>query len=185
MQTIVPNNALPEYKIQPLPQGANNIFKAGYIKQQNQTLLQSSLVGGRKRVKKNITKGGGGVIPVVIAPSAPSFDPTPNATNANLINLTKLATQVSNNAIYDKTVNGTQQQVDRLFEKQMAPFKGGSLHWGCLSGGKKSRKHIKGCKCKRKCKSICKRKTKCNIKCKSKCNSKSHKCKSRKNTVKI
>ncbi len=163
---IVKSDALPQQTIQPLEPGANNIFQSGMMAQQNKAQLQHSLVGGIRRRKKtrkfrNIKGGDKGAQPVVLAPTAPSYDTNPKATDANYTKLTELAVGTQNNAAYDATVFGTPSDVAKISAVQQAPFKGGrkmrSLNkrggfWGCLSGGKKSRKHTKKCRCKRKTK---------------------------------
>lgn len=156
---IIDNTALPPQKITPLPPGASNIFEAGLITQKNEAALQQSLVGGIRRRKKS-RRIKGGAIPVIVAPSAPSFDTNPELTNQLFGGLSELAMKTQNDAAFDRTVSGTQSEVAKIASEQQAPFKGGRKRktsnkkggsfWGCLSGGKKSRKHTKKCKCKKR-----------------------------------
>jgi hypothetical protein len=164
---VVKTNALPPNTMKPLPPGATDIYKAGIVKQQNEAVLQQSLIGGirrRKKMKKSrrirkLAKKGGAA-PVVVVAGAPSYSPNLKQTNNLNTNIAILANQNESNSIFDKTVGGNQADVAKLSTQQQLPFKGGkkkggSPIWGCLSGGKKSRKHNKSCKCKT-CK--CKRK---------------------------
>jgi hypothetical protein len=148
--------------MKPLPPGATDIYNAGIVKQQNEAALQQSLIGGirrRKKMKKS-RRIKGGAAPVVVVPGAPSYSPNLEQTNKLNTDIAKLANQNESNSIFDKTVGGNQAEVAKLSAQQQSQFKGGkkkggSPIWGCLSGGKKSRKHNKSCKCKT-CK--CKRK---------------------------
>jgi len=166
-ERIIENTALPQQKMQPLLPGAKNPFESAMISQQNEAKLLNSLVGGIRRLKKSKSRriklkgGADGAIPVVIAPSAPSIDTSPAVTNANFSDLTKLAVNAQNNAAFDATTS--QSQVAKIAENQEAVYsgkggkkkwsskKGGSFTvWGCLSGGKKSKKHKKTSRYKRK-----------------------------------
>lgn len=166
-ERIVENTALPQQEIKPLLVGANNPFESAMMAQQNEAKLLNSLVGGVRRRKKSKShriklKGGSiGSIPVIIAPSAPSIDSSPAVTNANFIKITELAAGAKNAAAFDTTTS--QSQVAKIAENQEAVYfgkggkkkrsskKGGSFPvWGCLSGGKKSKKHKKTSRYKRK-----------------------------------
>jgi hypothetical protein len=161
-QIIIDKQVLPQQQITPFPQGAGNIFEAGMITQKNEAALQQSLVGGIRRRKKmsKSRRIKGGAIPVIVAPSAPSFAANPESTNQLFGGLTELAMKTQNDAAFDRTVSGTQSDVAKIALEQEAPFKGGRKRktsnkkggsfWGCLSGGKKSRKHTKNCKCKKR-----------------------------------
>jgi hypothetical protein len=166
-KNVVKTNALPPNVTNPLPGGAPNIYKAGIVKQQNEIALQKSLIGGirrRKKIRKSrrickLAKKGGAA-PVVVVAGAPSYSPNLGQTNELYGGIAKLANENYMNSVFDKTVNGNQAQVTKLLTRQQSLFKGGkkkggSPIWGCLSGGKKTRKHNKSCKCKT-CK--CKRK---------------------------
>jgi hypothetical protein len=171
LTNVVKTDALPPNVMKPLPPGASDIYKAGMVTQRNEAALQQSLIGGirrRKKMKKSrrirklVKKGGAN--PVVLAPAAPSYDTNPQATNANNMALTGLAVSTQNNMAFDTAKN--QSQVAAISAEQQAVYqgkggkkwgsnkKGGSfISWGCLSGGKKTRKHKKTCKCKTcKCK---------------------------------
>jgi hypothetical protein len=159
---VVKTDALPPNVMKPLPPGATDIYKAGIVKQQNEATLQQSLIGGIRRHKKmkKSRRIKGGAAPVVVVAGAPSYSPNLEETNKLNTDIAKLANQNESNSIFDKTVGGNQAEVAKLSAQQQSPFKGGkkkggSPIWGCLSGGKKSRKHNKKCKCKT-CK--CKRK---------------------------
>jgi hypothetical protein len=166
---VVKTDALPPNVMKPLPPGASDIYKAGMVKQQNEAALQQSLIGGirrRKKMKKSrrirkLAKKGGAA-PVVVVAGAPSYSPNLEQTNKLNVDIAKLANENYTNSVFDKTVGGNQAEVAKLSTQQQNTYngkggqkKGGSPIWGCLSGGKKSRKHKKDCKCKT-CK--CKRK---------------------------
>jgi hypothetical protein len=167
---VVKTDALPPNVMKPLPPGASDIYKAGMVTQRNEAALQQSLIGGirrRKKMKKSrhirkLAKKGGAV-PVVVVPGAPSYSPNLEQTNKLNTDIAKLANQNESNSIFDKTVGGNQAEVAKLSAQQQNIYngkggqkKGGAWPvWGCLSGGKKSRRHKKSCKCKT-CK--CKRK---------------------------
>ena len=123
---IIENTALPPQKITPLPPGASNIFEAGMITQKNEAALQQSLVGGIRRRKKMLKSRRlkGGAIPVIVAPSAPSFDTNPELTNQLFGGLSELAMKTQNDAAFDKTVSGTEIDVAKISEAQQALFKG-------------------------------------------------------------
>lgn len=162
---VVETGALPINTAKPLPPGASSIGKAVIMNQNETNNLQNKLAnqsGGIKRHKKKLK---GGSVPVVVVKGAPSFDTNPTATNANNIKLAELANTSKANAAYDDTVGKNQASVaiisnnnDKLYygikggtkKRKYSCKKGGSVtSWGCLSGGRKS-KRCKKCKCKRK-----------------------------------
>lgn len=169
-QRIVPTNALPPKTISPLEPGASNVFESAAIKSTNQNILQAKLGGnqngGIRRRNKRLRGGATGVAsnasPVVVVAGATSYDPNPSATNANNTQISGLANMVSSQSALDVTVGGTQAQAAAISAKQDAVYngkggsrrrkshkKGGALSiWSCLSGGKKSRRHHKSCRCK-------------------------------------
>ena len=157
-ERVVQTGAVPSNNIKPFPDGSNSIYTAGVVTQQNQAKLQTSLAqngGIRRRIK-------GGSAPVIVVPPAPSYAPDQAATNANNMQLAKLANETQSQAVLDKTVNGNQADAATISAKQNAIYtgKGGSKRkrasnkrgcywpkWGCLSGGKR---RTKKCKCKRR-----------------------------------
>jgi len=170
LPNVVKTDALEPNTMKPLPPGATDIYKAGIVKQQNEVALQQSLIGGIKRRRKmrKTRRMKGGTGPVVVVQSAPSYSPNLDATNKLNTDIAKLANENYNNAIFDKTVDGNQAEVAKLSTQQQNVYngkggkkwlskKGGAWPvWGCLSGGKKSRKR-KSCRCKkRKHKKTCK-----------------------------
>lgn len=168
---VVQTGALPPNTTKPLPPGASNIYTAGMITQQNQAQQQATLAqngGIRKKRKSRYIKGGAtgvasSAAPAVVVAPAPSYSPDPAATNANNTDIAKLANDAANGAAFDNTTS--QSQVAGIAAQQQAVYngtggkkwsssrklgkKGGSWpNWGCLSGGKKSRRYKKNCKCK-------------------------------------
>jgi len=165
---IIQPTSMPENTTKPLPVGANNIYTAGIVEQQNQAKLQASLVGqkqnGGKKYRKSRRNQRGGATPVIGVQQAPSYDPNKAGTNANNEAITKLSVSAQNNAVFDNAT--TQGETAKLAAEQQAVYqgktggsrklkkhrkslkRGGSWPvWGCLSGGKKSKKN---CKCKSK-----------------------------------
>jgi hypothetical protein len=166
-QVILPNQALQPMKTQPIPGGS--IGRAGIIAQNQSAAMQNSLAqtGGIRRYSKmnksRFTKGGA----VISVSPLPSY--APNQTEANNTNkdIASLAAGSMENAKYDNA--GSQAQVASMAagntqnssaktggsrKKRRVALKskkGGSWPaWGCLSGGKKSRRHKKNCMCKRR-----------------------------------
>jgi hypothetical protein len=165
---ILNNQALQPMKTPPI-QGS--IGKTVIIEQNQQANLQNSLAqtGGIRRYSKmnksRFMKGGADAV-IGVSP-LPSY--TPNQTEANNTNkdIAALAAGNMENARYD--LAGSQAQVASMAagntqnssvktggsrRKRRATLKskkGGSWPaWGCLSGGKKSRRHKKNCMCKRR-----------------------------------
>ena len=152
-QRVVQTNALPPNVVASYPVGANNIFTAGKIAQQNNDMLQSKLTGQnggiksckrRKLSRRKLSKRnkrsrrhrklshrklrGGNNPPVVIVPSAPSYAPNPALTGATNAQITGLAIATNNNAVYDKTVS--QGDVNTIANSQNRVYygsKGGSI----------------------------------------------------------
>lgn len=174
-QRVVQTNALPPNTVPPLEAGSSNIFESAAMKSTNQNQLQNTLVkqGGRVRKCKMRMRGGANGVsssaaPVVVVAGAASYDPNPAATNANNMQLAGLANTVSSQAALDQTVGKSQASAAAISAQQQAVYngkggsslkkkkivskkKGGSWPvWGCLSGGKKSRRDKKSCKCKRR-----------------------------------
>lgn len=163
---IVQTDAIPPQTINPLEAGSTNVFNSAIIKQNNQNQAQNTLAqNGGKMYKSRRIRGGS--VPVIVVPRAPSYAVDKDATNANNTAISTLANNAQNGAVYDNTLNGTQADVSLISSQQSAIYKGtgGSSYrkkrastkrggsrtvWGCLSGGKKSRRHKKSCKCKRR-----------------------------------
>jgi len=146
---IVKTESLPPQKVPALPVGANNIYQAGMITAQKDAASLNQLIGGTKRRKKGKYSRykGGASQAVILAPSVPSYA-TPG-TQGNYTSLAKLGMDVQNAGVFDTTK--TQSQVAGLSTEQNKIYngKGGSsTHWGCLSGGNKSK--CKKSRCKRK-----------------------------------
>lgn len=162
---VVETGALPINTAKPLPPGASSIGKAVIINQTEANNLQNKLASQSGGIKRRNMYLKGGSAPVVVVKGAPSFDTNPGATNANNIKLAELANTAKANAAYDGTVGKGQSSVavisnnnDKLYygtkggskKRKYSCKKGGSfVAWGCLSGGRKSRR-CKKCKCKRR-----------------------------------
>jgi hypothetical protein len=158
---IVNTGSIPPQKVPALPVGANNIYQAGIITAQKDAASLNQLIGGKKRCKKkkNSRYKGGATQAVILAPSVPSY--ATGGTQDNYTKLAELGLNVQNAGVYDATK--TQSQVAGISTEQNNIYngKGGSsTHWGCLSGGnkskrkksrfkKKQRKHRKTCKCRK------------------------------------
>lgn len=88
--------------IMPLPPGAKGIMNAGFIKAEQQSQMQNSLinsVSGGSRSKK--WKGGAGSY---IVPQAPSYSLNPTFTNSTYKALTELAVNQQAQSAYDSCV---------------------------------------------------------------------------------
>jgi hypothetical protein len=158
---IVANDAMPQQTVKPFPGGANNIYSAGVVEANNQNALQNALInpssGGKKR--KYRFKGGAAE---VLVPPVPSYAPGSSQATTNNTALTSLALKTQNGAAYDNTVNSSPAEVASISAQQNSVYygsggsikkksiskskykKGGSWpKWGCLSGGKKTRRNKK------------------------------------------
>jgi hypothetical protein len=151
-----------------MPPGSKGPMDAGVKMQQQQTASQMALIGGRKirGSRRNCMRGG--ATPVVQVPPVSAGAVNPQATQSNYTDLTQLAQMQSSQAAFDNAK--TPEQTAGIAAQQQALYsgktggsskRGGSWPvWGCLSGGKKSRKcRSRGRKC-RKSKSRKNRKTK-------------------------
>ena len=178
-QRVVQTGALPPNTVKPFPQGSNSVYTAGTVQQNNQNAAQNALVGNRQAggKKRKLRLRGGAPAPLSPAPSqppvvqvaaAPSYAVNKTETNSINTQIAGLAVSTQNNAALDGTVNGNQADAALISAQQQAVYsgKGGSIRrrhrtssnskkggswpvWGCLSGGKKSRRYKK-CKCKRR-----------------------------------
>jgi len=170
-ERIVQTGALPPQTVPPLEPGAKNVFQSAAIKGTNDSVALATLGqnGGIKKRKMRMRGGANGVAseaaPVIVVAGAPSYDTNPKSTDANYTQLAALANVTASQAALDKTVGGTQSQAAAISAQQQAVYngtggsrrrraskkKGGAWPvWGCLSGGKKSRRYKKSCKCKRR-----------------------------------
>ena len=159
---IVNVGFMPKQVLPPLPVGANNMFQAGRIQANQDAISLNELTKGgskRRKKRKNFRYKGGASQAVVLVPPAPPYSTF--GTQDNYYKLTNLAMDVNNAKIFDNAT--TQSQVARLATNQQNLYygKGGSsTHWGCLSGGKKSRcnksKRCNKSRCKRKHRKTCK-----------------------------
>ena len=159
-----PNTAMPQFTQKPIPGGS--IYTAGVVAQKTQAEQQTALVGSQKGgIKKSRLIGGDATVPV---PQPPSYAVDKGGTIANNKALTQLAVSTQNNSAYDTassqadTAKIAAQQAAiqvknggskkrRSSRKKSTNKRGGSWPvWGCLSGGKKTKKHTKKCKCKRR-----------------------------------
>jgi|688.fasta_scaffold08960_9 hypothetical protein len=175
-QQIIQSNAMPEQVLTTMPPGSKGPMDAGVKMQQQQTASQMALIGGRKIrgsrrncMSKYMSKFmRGGATPVVQVPPVSAGAVNPQATQSNYTDLTQLAQMQSSQAAFDNAK--TPEQTAGIAAQQQALYsgktggsskRGGSWPvWGCLSGGKKSRKcRSRGRKC-RKSKSRKNRKTK-------------------------
>jgi hypothetical protein len=160
--TMIQSTAMPTQVLPTMPPGSKGIMDAGVKQQQIQTQSQMALIGktgGSKQMKggKHRAYMMGGNAPVVQVPPVPSGTVNPQATGVNYKGLTELAQQQAGQAVYDTAK--TPAQTASIAAQQQAVYngktggsrkykRGGSWpKWGCLSGGKKSRrKSRKSCK---------------------------------------
>lgn len=172
---VVTTNALPPNNVKTLPPGATGIGSAVIIQSNMDNNSQNNLIngqnGGIRRRKRRMRGGAFGVAdnaaPVVVVPAAPSYDTNPQVTNQLNTQLAGLANTVAVQGSLDGTVNQSQDKVTPITAAQQETYygtggsskkkrksynkKGGTVPiWGCFSGGKKSRRHKKSCKCKRR-----------------------------------
>ena len=162
---IQPTNMSPQV-VKPLPGGS--IYTAAIADGNSQTQSQMNLVGqGKSGGTKRRRRMMGGDAPVVQVPSVPSSAVDPAATGANYTGLTQLSQQQANQAVYDSAKDPSQTAA--IQQQQQALYKGGSRkgkrgkrggsrpNWGCFSGGKISRRRIRG---RKSCKKIKNKRTK-------------------------
>jgi len=159
---VVQTDALPPNKVPPLEAGASNPFDSAIIKQNNQNIAQNTLAGNLKQSGgKKRYRGGAALLsfaqtPVVQVAAAPSYAINKDATNDINTQITGLAVSNQNNAAFDGLTNSSPGATAQIAAQQQATYsgkggvksksrkhlkKGGAWPiWGCLSGGKKSRK---------------------------------------------
>lgn len=147
-------DAMPPQTIKPLATGATSPMQSAQIHQQQLTQQQMRLIGktgGRKRhqTKRKKIRGGaaGGVAnnAQIVVPAVPPGAVNSAQTQNEYAMLTQLASKQQSEAVFDEgntaAVAATQKGGRKI--KGARKMRGGSWPvWGCLSGGKKSkRKH--------------------------------------------
>jgi hypothetical protein len=155
-------STMPQQQVGALPSGSKGPMDAGLKMQQQQTASQMALIGksgGSKRRRRRF-KGGAttasSTAPVVQVPPVQAGVANQDATAASFKSLTALSQQQAGQAVFDSAK--TPSQTAALQTQQQALYKsggskskskkkgkrgkrGGSVKWGCYSGGlKKSRK---------------------------------------------
>ena len=121
-QRVVQTDALPPNVTNPLPPGANNIYTAGIIKQNNQNEIQNKLTNYSGGYKRRQLKGGNN--PVIVVPSAPSYAVDQQSTNINTASIASLANSNKIQSALDSTVNGTQSDVAKISANQQSLYNG-------------------------------------------------------------
>ena len=153
---MIKSTAMPQQTVTAMPPGSKGPMDAGLKMQQQQTSGQMALIGksgGSKRRRRRF-KGGTTTAPVVQVPPVAAGAANQDATAASFKSLTALSQQQAGQAVFDSAK--TPSQTAALQTQQPALYKsggskskkrgkrgkrGGSVKWGCYSGGlKKSRK---------------------------------------------
>ena len=153
---MIKSTAMPQQTVTAMPPGSKGPMDAGLKMQQQQTSGQMALIGksgGSKRRRRRF-KGGTTTAPVVQVPPVAAGAANQDATAASFKSLTALSQQQAGQAVFDSAK--TPSQTAALQTQQQALYKsggskskkrgkrgkrGGSVKWGCYSGGlKKSRK---------------------------------------------
>jgi hypothetical protein len=121
--------------LKPNAVGATSIYNSAYITQQNQNKLQNQLGAGKK-----VKKMRGGDQTSIQVPAPPSYSPNPELTQGNYTQLTKGYSDLKAQSTFDNLAqspkSGGKKRIKSLYKR------GGYWpKWGCLSGGKKSKKH--------------------------------------------
>ena len=161
--TIIPATAMPPQPIQPLAAGATSPMQSAQIQQQQQINKQMALIGkgGAKRRKSRKLRSGklsgsklrggklrGGANGVannsqILVPPLQTGAVNHEQTAGQYADLTALASKQQSQAVYDRgntaAIAASQQGGKRL--KGEKRLKGGMWPvWGCLSGGKQTRR---------------------------------------------
>jgi hypothetical protein len=144
--------------------GARGPMDNGVKMQQQQTDSQMALIGETKAggKKRKMRGGEAPVAPQVQVAAVPAGAVNPQATGENYKGLTQLAQQQQTNATFDnaKTPSetaalqsqqqslysgkgGSKKRMNKRMTKRMNKKGGSWPKWGCLSGGKQSRKSRK------------------------------------------
>lgn len=156
---MIKSTAMPQQTVTAMPPGSKGPMDAGIKMQQQQTDSQMALVGksgGSKRRRRRF-KGGATTTPaapVVVVPPVQSGAANPDATAASYKSLTALSQQQAGQAVFDSAKDPSQTAA--LQAQQQALYKsggskskykskkrgkrGGSVKWGCYSGGSKKRR---------------------------------------------
>lgn len=154
---MIKSTAMPQQTVATIPPGSKGPMDAGLKMQQQQTAGQMALIGksgGSKRRRRRFKGGATTVAPVVQVPPVAAGAANQDATAASFKSLTALSQQQAGQAVFDSAK--TPSQTAALQTQQQALYKsggskskkrgkrgkrGGSVKWGCYSGGlKKSRK---------------------------------------------
>jgi hypothetical protein len=156
-QNMIKSTAMPQQTVTAMPPGSKGPMDAGLKMQQQQTSGQMALIGksgGSKRRRRRFKGGALTTAPVVQVPPVAAGAANQDATAASFKSLTALSQQQAGQAVFDSAK--TPSQTAALQTQQQALYKsggskskkrgkrgkrGGSVKWGCYSGGvKKSRK---------------------------------------------
>lgn len=151
---IIQSDAMPKQTISPLAPGATSPGNSALMASKLQTQQQMALIGesknGGSKKYKGSKKYRGGSPPVVQVPPVSSGTVNPQQTASNYTGLTKLAQEQQTQAVFDNAKNpgdtaALQAQQQAMYKsggsKKRTNKKGGSWpKWGCLSGGKKSKR---------------------------------------------
>jgi hypothetical protein len=153
--SMIKSTAMPQQTVTAMPPGSKGPMDAGIKMQQQQTDSQMALVGksgGSKRRKRRFKGGATTAAPVVLVPPVQSGAANPDATAASYKSLTALSQQQAGQAVFDSAKDPSQTAA--LQAQQQALYKsggskskskkrgkrGGSVKWGCYSGGSKKRR---------------------------------------------
>ena len=162
---MIQAGAMPPQTVPAMPAGATSPMSAGVKLQQQQNANQMALIGqgksGGSKRRRSMKRGGAAVLQV---PPVPAGTVNPEATGGNYQALTTLASNQQSQAVFDTAT--TPAQTASLAAQQQADYKSGGSRrgkrggswpvWGCLSGGKKSKRRgrrgrgRKSCKCKKR-----------------------------------
>jgi len=134
VEPMIQSSAMPPQSKNTLQPGATSPMNSAYIASQQQTKAQMNLIGS--------SKGGA---PTVQVPPVSSSSPNPGQTSDNYKDLTQLAQTQQTQSAFDNAK--TPQQTAAIQQQQQALYKsGGSKRggswpkWGCLSGGRKTKR---------------------------------------------
>jgi hypothetical protein len=123
--------------LKPNAVGATSIYNSAYITQQNQNKLQNQLGAGRK-----VKKMRGGDPTSIQVPAPPSYSPNPELTQGNYTQLTNGMSNLQAESKYDNLAQPPKSGGKKRIKSTFFSKRGGYWpKWGCLSGGKKSKKH--------------------------------------------
>lgn len=152
-------STMPLQVVPAMPPGSTSPMSAGIKLQQQQTNEHMALIGQGKNggSKRRRLRGGAEGPPVVQVPAVPTGTVNSQATGGNYKELTALSQQQASQSVYDtartpgQTAGIAAQQQALYSGKTGGSKRGGSWPvWGCLSGGKKSKRRKMSYKCKHK-----------------------------------